>query len=339
MIGLPTNHSAKRDQGGRSITDGRAVGDVAANRRRVANLFGGIAAQKLGEGGQAFLHRGTQCGDGDAGPDVKLAALNLDALQVIDPVEEGHGCQVTQLFSHPKPDISRPGDQGGVRVREIPGCQFVAVARAEHAGGAAPGPRGYLGRKKVTVRLHPVWNPSAFRSLGRPDDRRIAGAAAQVAGKLIVMVGRAIEVRHGHADDKAWRAKAALAAMMGDHRLLHRVKCAARAGDALDRSHRLAVKLRQEEDACVQRLRAILIRDHHGAGAAVALIAAFLGAGQPARFAQPVKQCPCRDLPFDANRRSVQQKRNCHPSVRRGLPGQGSLRGRPMRRKAGHAPI
>jgi hypothetical protein len=43
------------------------------------------------------------------------------------------------------------------------------------------------------------------------------------------------------------------AAVMVDHRLLHRVQRAVGAGDAFDRAHRLAVQLRQEQDAGVQR--------------------------------------------------------------------------------------
>ena len=48
-------------------------------------------------------------------------------------------------------------------------------------------------------------------------------------------------------------ALSALAAVMIDHRALDRVQRPVGRGDPLDRAHRLAVQLRQEQDAGVQR--------------------------------------------------------------------------------------
>ncbi len=93
-----------------------------------------------------------------------------------------------------------------------------------------------------------------------------------------------------HRDDKARRAEPALRPVMLDHRLLHGVQRAMRPGDPLDSPHRTPVELRQEQDAGVQRPRAVLVGDHHRAGPAIALVAALLGAGQAPLVAQPVKQ-------------------------------------------------
>ena len=252
---------------------------------------------------------------------MQLAALHFDALQVLDPVQECHGRQIAQLLGDPKPHIRRPGDQRGVGVGQIPLCQCVTVARAESAGGAAPGPPGYLGRKESAVSFHPVWDLSAFSRLGRADDRRIASAAAEIPCQLVIMVPRAVQMRHRHRDHKPRRAKAALAAMMLNHGGLDRVHFTGWTRNSFNGAHSLTVQLRQEQDAGIQCFWALGVGHHHCARAAVALIAAFLGAAQTPLLAQPIKQRPGRGAALNPNRRSVQQKRYSHPSTRRGLPG------------------
>jgi hypothetical protein len=147
------------------------------------------------------------------------------------------------------------------------------------------------------------------------------------------VVGFAVEVIDRHRDDEARRAEAALAAVMVDHRALHRMQRAIGAGQPLDGAHGLAVKLRQEQDAGIERARAPRVADHHRAGAAIALVAAFLGAGQAALLAQPVEQ--------RARRRRVRQRtgvplrRNAislmsvQPPPVRGSSGGPMRRGRP----------
>ncbi len=93
---------------------------------------------------------------------------------------------------------------------------------------------------------------------------------------------------------------------MGNQRLLYRVHLALGTADPLDRADRLAVQLGQEQDAGVQGARALGIRNHNGAGPAVALVAAFLGAGQAPVHPQPIQKRPGRGFPLDPNRRSVQ---------------------------------
>ena len=124
----------------------------------------------------------------------------------------------------------------------------------------------------------------------------------------MVLVGR--PERH----HEARRAEAALRAVAVDHRLLHRVqragrmrvfrRCGVPAGalrlQILDREQRLAVQCRQELDAGVDGAQlqpadgarlAIgrQLTDHHGAGTAIAFVAAFLGAGAARVLAQPVE--------------------------------------------------
>ncbi|OIQ65729.1 hypothetical protein GALL_527070 [mine drainage metagenome] len=78
---------------------------------------------------------------------------------------------------------------------------------------------------------------------------------------------------------------------MGDHRLLHRVQRAIGACDTFDGAHRFAVDLRQHQDAGIQRARALCVGDHHRAGTAIALGAAFLGPGEPAIEPQIIQNC------------------------------------------------
>ena len=132
-----------------------------------------------------------------------------------------------------------------------------------------------------------------FGGFGGADDRRIAGATAEVAGELVVMIGGVIGMGGDHRHDEAWGAKTALAAVEIDHCLLHRMQGAIRMSDAFDRAYGFAVELRQEQDAGVQRSGAALVGDHHGARAAIALVAAFLGAGETTVLAQPVQERCC----------------------------------------------
>ena len=89
----------------------------------------------------------------------------------------------------------------------------------------------------------------------------------------------------GHGDGKARCAKAALAAVIVDHGLLHRMQAAIRCREPFDGGDGFAIDLGQEQDAAVQRAVALVVADHDGTGTAIAFVAAFLGAGQMSGFA------------------------------------------------------
>jgi hypothetical protein len=128
------------------------------------------------------------------------------------------------------------------------------------------------------------------------------------------VVGAPVEVGCCHRDDEARRAEAALAAVVLDHRRLHGVELPPGAGDALHRAYGATVKLRQEKDAGVERAGPGIVRDHDGAGAAIAFVAAFLGAGQALLLAQPVEKRGCRGR-IDGLRFPVEKKPDCHPCL------------------------
>ena len=121
----------------------------------------------------------------------------------------------------------------------------------------------------------------------RVDDRPIAGAAAQISRQHIVNLvaagAAAILVKVSEqAHHDAGRAEAALRAVLARHRLLDRMQYAA-FGKIFDRDQFAAFQLAEQRDAGIDRLidqaAVALARHDDGAGAAIALRAAFFGAG------------------------------------------------------------
>ena len=126
----------------------------------------------------------------------------------------------------------------------------------------------------------------------RLDDLAVAGAAAEHAGERVAHLGLArLRVRAQQrlgAHQHARRADAALRRAVGDEGALQRRQRAVGAGEALDRRHRAAVALADGDDARAD----LLAVEQHGAGAAVAGVAADLGAGQAELVAQRVGEPP-----------------------------------------------
>src|SRR5688572_25344840 len=77
----------------------------------------------------------------------------------------------------------------------------------------------------------------------------------------------------------------------------------------LDGPHRLAIDLPQQSNAGIHRLAtAVGALQHDGAGATIALGAAFLGAAEPAMLAQPVEQRRHRRQAVKLHRLVVEDK-------------------------------
>jgi hypothetical protein len=77
----------------------------------------------------------------------------------------------------------------------------------------------------------------------------------------------------------------------------------------LDGPHRLAIDLPQQGNAGIHRLAtAVGALQHDGAGATIALGAAFLGAPEPAMLAQPVEQRRHRRQAVELHRLVVEDK-------------------------------
>src|SRR5688500_15826933 len=120
-------------------------------------------------------------------------------------------------------------------------------------------------------------------------------------------------MRRAHGD--AWRADTALGAAVLDQRALHGVQHLLTARPRRQPFHghdRPAVALARSDQTRIDRLPV----HQHGAGAALALAAAFLGAGQAQVLAQDVEQAlPRRAL--DGTRGAVDLDRKLHDSLQR----------------------
>ena len=131
------------------------------------------------------------------------------------------------------------------------------------------------------------------------DDRRITGAAAQIARqpaahrRLVEFL--AILQQSGHRDHKTGRAEPALRAVAVDHRLLHRARLGF-AAQSLDRHDVRTVQLKHKLDARINgpinEPLAIFCRppDKHRARPTIALAANDLGAYEAVRPANVIRQ-------------------------------------------------
>ncbi len=170
-----------------------------------------------------------------------------------------------------------------------------------------PRARGGRSRRSGSVcrlrRAHVGWlccrrAVAAAHALGgerdRLDDLGVAGAAADVAGDRLDDLGarrsgiaREQRVR---GQDHRRRAVAALHAVRLAERILHGRELARPGRHALDGGDGVAVGLHREHQAGAHR-RAV---DQHGAGAAHAVLAAGMRAGEPQPLAQAIEQARAR---------------------------------------------
>ena len=128
--------------------------------------------------------------------------------------------------------------------------------------------------------------------------------------------------------DLARRAVAALEGVVVDEGLLHRVQRAVAAGQALDRRDLPALGHGGQRQAG-QHAAAV---DQHRAGAALALVAALLGAGQRQVLAQRIQQGDARvERQRGASRPLIVRVMSMRASPR---GGRGARRGWPARRPA-----
>ena len=121
----------------------------------------------------------------------------------------------------------------------------------------------------------------------RLDDPGIAGAAAQIAGERLAHVllarFRLFPQQLGQRDQHARRAEAALQAVIVDKGLLQNRQLAV-GRKALDRRHLAVVRLHRKHQARARRVAV----DQHRAGAAHAVLAAEMRAGEVEFVAQEI---------------------------------------------------
>ena len=224
-------------------------------------------------------HQAAQPRQQHARADAHTADFVPDILQSRYPVEKGKFWWLFQLLGQHQADFGCAANQRGIGVLGIPGGEFINI-------GQPP-----LRKPCHQCRfIRPFRHRHLRRRLCRAQYRRIAGAAAQIARQhvLIILPPFALRRFQGHHDPRC--AKAALRAVMRHQCLLHRVRPVQR----LHRGCRFALYLPEQQNAGIDRAvfqRAFLESCQlYRAGPAIALVAAFLGAGQALLEAQKIQQ-------------------------------------------------
>ncbi len=127
------------------------------------------------------------------------------------------------------------------------------------------------------------------RRLNGADDLVVAGAAAEIAGELetdLVLAGIGVLVEQGLSrHQKARRANAALERGPFEEALLERVQVPW-LGEAFDRLDPCSLGFNRQDNAAIDRDAA----EHDRTGAAVAVVAAFFGAGEAQGLAEDFQQ-------------------------------------------------
>ena len=208
---------------------------------------------------------------------------HADGLRDVDLGDQGVRVRAAQRVAPEHPgceEVARVGELAGhLRDRVDPLDAFADTAELERAGGRAHEPAA---------------------SLDRVEDLRVPRAAAKVARQRLadLVVGRVRAARQqvGGRDHEPWRAEAALnRARLGESRL-NRMQLAV-LGQPLDRHELVAVRLGREDKAGADESAV----EEHGAGAALALLARVLRAGEAEPLAEDVEQAfPGPDVGLEA---------------------------------------
>ena len=238
------------------------------------------------------------------------------------------------MLGDPKPNVRRPADEGRVGKARIERRERIEARWSGEEGGLVADEhvsvvgeggerRGALSRR----RREPVGGRAVAGLERRREYRAIAGASAEIAGELVtepaVGLRRARMVGGEQAHHDPGRAEAALRGMVVDHRLLQRMQLAAR-GEVFNRDELCAVELAQKQNAGVERLvgepAALELRQRHGACAAIALGAAFLGPLRSHLLAQPVENGRARGESVERNLAAAEKKAQGVARARRSWP-------------------
>ena len=169
-------------------------------------------------------------------------------------MQENDPGQVAKLFGDPQTDIGCTCHQHGIGMSFAQRCEafrrsrdgekplVVADEDVARLGKGGELRRGLARPRDIAVgRLAPAGIQRGI------DDRAIAGAPAQVAGKPVIdrspvrRAGLVVEGEQRH--DESRRAEAALRSMAAHHRLLNRVQPALQLREVVHDDHILAVDL------------------------------------------------------------------------------------------------
>ena len=250
---------------------------------------------------------------------MQLSALHLESLA--GPSRHSgtpRACRSRSCFGHPKPHIRRACDQHRIGVGQIPVASSSlsrGLKTPERLPASPDALRRYASGPEKAHRRSSTPAPGSSSAACGPDDRRVAGAAAEVPRQLVVVIGGAVQMRHCHRDHETPACRTRIGCRDARPSPLAPDAFRRLAPDALDRAHRLAIQLGQEQDAGIQGLRRRRVaspspckrRNRPRCSLPWCRSARELRAASPAESAS--------GLPPRADRRSVQQKRNVigHP--------------------------
>ena len=253
------------------VVAARALQEIAAGRRHVAQLLRGAGHDRAGEHRIALLDQRVigEIGVAHERADAQAAAGRVFDLLQRQPRDVDQLGRPFDVHLHQIDQIGAAGDEFRVRI----------------AGDLA-----YRVRDVVGARVLEVDHDSPHRLLDCRDDVGVGAAAADVAAHELADFVRGLCLALGDQPDRRAdlprRAIAALERVMVDERLLQRMQRAV-VRQAFDRGDLRAIVHDGERQA---RIDAPAV-DQHGAGAALALIAALFRAGQVEMLAQQVEQC------------------------------------------------
>ena len=242
---------------------------------------------------------------GNAGAKNHAVILPVNFPQPVNLSDKNRRRDIAQLFRHPQAHIGCARNNGCARRLGQNRRQIVDICGQDRHG------RAVRHRHPTTIPQghQPVRHRRAFPGKvirartaiiidgqGGANDRGIARTSAQIAldrgfhllrGRARGLHPQGIKRHH-----KTGCAKSALAAVMLDHGLLHRVQPPVRPLQILHRHHVTAIQRGQEPNTGIHRLIAQPGRrqtaHQHRAGAAIAFGTAFLGARQTPVDAQKI---------------------------------------------------
>ena len=207
----------------------------------------------------------------------------------------------------------RRGGRGGSRRRRSASRSSPALA-----GRLGRRPRGAPGPRRAARGLSRILSGTgAGRRLGGPHDRGVAGAAAEVARERVVVVARR-RSGAGRRRHEARRAEAALRAVVVDHRRLDRVERAAAPRGPRPSAPPPSSWGRNRMQALSASRRRPRASTMHRAGAAVALVAALLGA--PGRAPRAASRAGSGSAAPRPRRPAVEEERHPHGRGGMGVP-------------------
>ena len=262
---------AQRDQQRHRVADRRAVGDIAAQRARVAHRHTGEALRERPELRPLFDQCRESSGERHSCADGDVAVVALDALQFNDLRQVEHLVELPVLLGHPESGVGAASDELGLGIRCAGGEQLVQCSWHPISGAGCqcrgpcesfdrPGANGLEAPELPCQRrfIHRD-RRQLLHLLRRVEDRTVAGAAAQVPRQFLLRQltrhvtapNNMVLVHAEHAHHEAGRAEAALRAVAADHRFLGRVQRAVGAGEVFHGPQRHAVDRMREPDAAV----------------------------------------------------------------------------------------